>query len=82
MINYCYLFGVKQDTFVWRIDHVMPILKTGGKNEMTNYRPISLASATRKLLEHVLSFIFMEYMTNKILVLFAKQHSFQQRRSC
>lgn len=38
---------------VWKISHVLPVYKGGKRNNVENYRPISLPCVCSKILEHI-----------------------------
>lgn len=59
---------------------LIPIHKTGDKQQIGNYRPISLTCVCCKLLEHIISkSIYTYFEHNKIF--FPNQHGFRQRLS-
>ncbi|MDD9361362.1 MAG: reverse transcriptase family protein, partial [Anaplasma sp.] len=60
---------------------VVPTFKAEDKNVLNNYRPISLTCVSCKLLEHIISFQIMTYLSSNHLLL-TNQHGFQRGRSC
>ena len=65
----------------WRKAFVVPVFKRGDRCLPPNYRPISLASAVCKTLEHIISSNIYSHL-NKHNVLADQQHGFRSRRSC
>lgn len=45
----------------WKTARVSPIYKKGDKSDPANYRPISLTSLVRKLLEHIVTSQLMRH---------------------
>ena len=65
----------------WKTANIFPLFKKGNKNNVENYRPISLTCISSKLLEHIVHSTTMDFLdSNKILTPF--QHGFRQGRSC
>lgn len=64
----------------WRRARVVPIYKAGTKNNVNNYRPISLTCTCCKLLEHVLSRCLYEYI-ERYNKLYKSQHGFRRKLS-
>lgn len=81
----CRLFQYSLDTGKlpkdWKTAHVIPVFKSGNKNSLHNYRPISLTCVSCKLLEHIIASQIMQYLVNSKLI-FSNQHGFQRGRSC
>jgi hypothetical protein len=65
----------------WKEAHVFPVHKSGPKNIISNYRPISLTSLSYKILERLLSSRFLYHLKNNDL-LNRSQHGFLPGRSC
>lgn len=65
----------------WRFGRVLPIFKTGNKNDSSNYRPISLTSVPCKIMEHVIYSHIMNYMSEHQLIC-NSQHGFRKGYSC
>lgn len=63
----------------WKCAHVVPMFKTGDKTSFHNYRPISLACVSCKLLEQIISSKIMTHPTTNQL-LFINQHGFLRGR--
>lgn len=55
----------------WKMAHVSPIFKKGGRSEVGNYRPVSLTSVVCKVLESIIKDKIMLFMTQNEL--FCKQ---------
>ena len=65
----------------WKTANIFPLFKKGDKNNVENYRPISLTSIACKLLEHIVHSTTMDFLdSNNILTPY--QHGFRQGRSC
>ena len=65
----------------WKTALITPLFKKADKNDVQNYRPISLTSIICKLLEHIIHSTIMDFVdSNNILTDF--QHGFRQGRSC
>lgn len=65
----------------WKLARVTPIHKNGPKNDVENYRPVSLTSITCKIFEHVLYSCIMSHLVKHNL-LHPSQHGFRQGFSC
>ena len=66
----------------WRMHLITPILKSGDKSQVTNYRPISLLCITSKILERLVYNNLMEYIGNSFSPAqfgFRKRHSTLQQ---
>ena len=57
-----------------------PLLKTGDKSKAAIYRPVSLTSCCRKVMEHVEHSHLMKFLES-IKILSDFQHRFRKRRS-
>lgn len=62
----------------WKISKVCPIFKNGDKNDITNYRPISLLQSISKVFEKVLYDKIFHQIKPMII---NEQHGFMPRRS-
>ena len=67
--------------FEWKEANIIPLFKKGLRNKSKNYRPASLRSVIRKLLErlikaHMVSFLVRHKLLN------SSQHGFLKARSC
>ena len=63
----------------WKIANVVPVHKKGSKDDIENYRPISLTSLVMKIFERILKdelLLRVEHMLD------ARQHGFLNDRSC
>lgn len=65
----------------WKIAGVVPVHKSGPRDLVVNYRPISLTSVVCKTLEHILYTNIMRHLDSHSL-LNASQHGFRQGVSC
>ena len=63
----------------WKTAHVVPIHKKGRKDDVENYRPISLTSLVMKIFEKCLRDVLLDDCLPKIT---PKQHGFLPNRSC
>ena len=77
------LFSMSYSTGIipknWKLAHVVPVYKKGSKNNVENYRPISLTSIIMKTFEKIIRDDLMNRCADKILDL---QHGFLPGRSC
>jgi hypothetical protein len=65
----------------WKFANVVPIFKSGNRNIISNYRPISLTSVVGKVMERVVSWHLLRHLQD-INVINSQQHGFLPRRSC
>ena len=63
----------------WKYANVVPIHKKGSKNDVKNYRPISLTSLIMKTFERVVKDELLLRVSHKLSM---KQHGFLAKRSC
>ena len=63
----------------WKLAHVVPVHKKGSKNNVENYRPISLTSIIMKTYEKIIRDELMRLCSDKIVDF---QHGFLPNRSC
>ena len=65
---------------LWKHPYVVPVFKSGDKDEVGNYRPISLLSIVSKILEKIVATQLMNFLeTNKLLA--NSQHGFRSNLS-
>ena len=63
----------------WKLAHVVPVHKKGSKNNIENYRPISLTSLVMKTYERILK---DELLLRTSHLLDGRQHGFLSLKSC
>ena len=63
----------------WKLANVVPIHKKGGKDDIKNYRPISLTCLVMKLFERILK---EELLLRTSHLLDSRQHGFLNLKSC
>ena len=79
LFNKSYNHGQLPLELDWKTAHVVPIHKKGHKEDIENYRPISLTSLVMKIFEKCVRNIIFEKCKAKIS---PKQHGFLPERSC
>ena len=65
----------------WKLANVVPIFKKGRKDDVGNYRPVSLTSVVCKVLEKVVKNSIWEHLEHYKLIR-DSQHGFRSGRSC
>lgn len=65
---------------LWKSARVVPIFKSGNKQSLLNYRPISLTSTCSKLLEHIVYSHVSEYLECNSIIC-PQQHGFRRHFS-
>ena len=65
----------------WKIAHVVPVFKKGSKDDVGNYRPVSLTSLVVKILEKLLKSRIENHLEDK-KILNNTQHGFRKGKSC
>ncbi|TRZ16814.1 hypothetical protein HGM15179_010323 [Zosterops borbonicus] len=65
----------------WKLANVTPIHKKGGKEDPSNYRPVSLTSVPGKIMEQFILSIITQHLQDGQGVR-ASQHGFRRGRSC
>ena len=78
LFNNCMYAGVFPD--VLKIARVIPLYKSGDKNEISNYRPISLLPVFSKIFEKLIH-SRVEKFLDKHKVIYNKQFGFRKRHS-
>ena len=66
---------------VWKLGVVVPIHKKGDRQQASNYRPVSLTSIPRKVLESLIRDCLMSHLEDE-QQLSRHQHGFRPKRSC
>ena len=64
---------------VWKCAIVVPVHKKDLKNDVENYRPVSLLNCVSKVFERCICLSLYEFLRPKLTPC---QHGFRQRRSC
>jgi hypothetical protein len=82
---YMFAFGFVVETRkipnTWKLANETPLLKKGPKQQVTNYRPISLTSIICKSMEKFVKDSLMNHMESNQLFT-NDQHGFRKGRSC
>ena len=65
----------------WKEANIIPLFKKGSRNKSVNYRPVSLTSVIRKLLESIIRDHMMDFLI-KHKLLNPSQHGFLKAKSC
>ena len=63
----------------WKLGHIVPVHKKGSKENIENYRPISLTSLVMKTFERILK---DEILLRTSHLLDSRQHGFLSQKSC
>ena len=64
----------------WKVATIVPIFKGGNKEEVSNYRPVSLLPVTGKIFEKILHYQIVHFL-DKNKFLSDKQNGFRKERS-
>ena len=65
----------------WRVANVTPLFKKGSREELGNYRPVSLTSVVGKVLETLIRDQMRDHL-NKYKLIKGSQHGFIKGSSC
>ncbi|CAM4403626.1 unnamed protein product [Lepidochelys kempii] len=65
----------------WKKANVVPIFKKGKEEDLGNYRPVSLISVPRKIMEHVLKESILKHLEER-KVIRNSQYGFTKGKSC
>lgn len=79
LANICFKKGIFPDHL--KKSTITPIYKGGDREEMSNYRPISILPAISKIIEKLLNVRILKYL-NKFNLLSPNQFGFRQSKSC
>ena len=63
----------------WKLSHIVPIFKSGTKDDVANYRGISILSAISKMFEALVNEVVKSHVLKAIV---PQQHGFFPQRSC
>ncbi|TRZ08141.1 hypothetical protein HGM15179_018968 [Zosterops borbonicus] len=77
--NQSWLTGEVQED--WKLANVTPIHKKGGKEDPSNYRPVSLTSVPGKIMEQFILSVIMQHLQDG-QGLRPSQHGFRRSRWC
>jgi hypothetical protein len=64
----------------WKSSNITPLFQKGDRSALVNYRPVSLTSVCRKVMEHIIHSHITKHM-DKLGLLADSQHGFKKRRS-
>ena len=78
LFNNCMYAGVFPDPL--KIARVIPLFKNGNRNDITNYRPISLLPVVSKIFEKLMHSRLIRFL-DKHNVIYEKQFGFRRRHS-
>ena len=78
IVNKCILYGHFPDS--WKLAKVNPLFKSGAKDDINNYRPISILPTLSKLIEKFMQKHLMNYL-NTFDVLYKFQSGFRSGHS-
>ena len=81
-LSYIFNLSLKQGKFIdcFKVAKIVPVYKSGKRNDINNYRPISLLSKFSKLLEKIVYKRLSAFFT-KHNILFELQFGFRKNRS-
>ena len=65
----------------WRVANVTPLFKKGFREELGNYRPVSLTSVVGKVLETLIKYRMRNHL-NKYKLIKGRQHELTRGKSC
>jgi len=65
----------------WRKANVTPVFKKGKEEDLGNYRPVSLTSIPRKMMEQLILKVIIKQVEEK-KVIRSSQHGFTKGKSC